>query len=148
MGGDSKMKLLLLCALASLFISCRAKHIEPIKWQKPGDELVGEWVWEKGVHNIKGKNIETTDYGTFLGNPGLTASCSVVFQKDGSWRMIDEFPSRYDTTYADWNVYRDTLKVTFRKYKRTFISLYKVVGNKLFTDFLTDQKVHVEYSRY
>jgi hypothetical protein len=144
---ESEMKFLILCILSLLLVNCRAKHIEPIKWQKPGDELVGEWLWTKRIEYNNGKRNEITNLGILYNTPGLKASQTAIFQSNGTAQMIYESYSRLDTAHAVWTINGDTLKITLHKEKRTVISLYKVIGNKLINNFLVGQKVTDEYLR-
>lgn len=130
-----------------LIVGCK-QQVQPIKWEKPGDELAGEWVWEKGTTLSKGVKTEITDYGTFIQNPSIKASFSAVFLKKGLGYMIYESTNRLDTSKIVWTVKEDTLEVMFVKDKRITKSIFKVIEEKLIINHLVVPQSSEEFSRY
>lgn len=140
-------KLFFMVIVFFLMILCCKQHAQPIKWEKPGDELVGEWVWTKGTIFYPDHTSEETEYGAFTGNPILKMAAIAIFKADGTAQMITEFPRKTTTSKGTWSVNGDTLKVIFDKDRRIALSQYKVKGDKLIVDRLKKPKTIEEYTR-
>ena len=124
------------------------QHSRPIKWEKPGDKLVGEWIWSKGTHYYPDYQWEKTDYGAFYNIPALKMAVIAVFKFDGTAQMITEMPSRTDTTKCKWSVNGDTLKIINDKNGRVSICTYKIKDDKFILDHLTKTpRIVEEYTR-
>ena len=142
------MKKLSFIALISLVIAFGCKeHAQPIKWEKPGDELVGEWVWSKGTTYYPDHTVVETELGAFTGNPTLKMVTTAVFKSDGTSEMINETPRSTHTRKGKWSVNKDTLKITFSDNGHVTLSQYKVKGEILFVDHLATPKKIEEFTR-
>lgn len=142
------MKKLFVVVLVSLItaIGCK-EHAQPIKWEKPGDELVGEWVWSKGTTYFPDHTVVETEYGAFTGNPTLKTVTTVVFKSDRNAEIISEYPHRTATSKGKWSVNQDTVKIIFSDNKQVALRQYKVKGDRLIIDLLTTPKRIEEYTR-
>jgi hypothetical protein len=141
--------LLIFTAVIMCFIvGCKSNHVKPIKWEKPGDELVGEWVWVKGTIYHPKKTFEATDYGNFISNnSGLKASTSITFKHDGSTEINSEISNLKKNILGKWSVSNDTLKIIFKKDGGIANLKYKVAGNRLTIEHLLKIKTIEEYER-
>lgn len=142
-----KKVIFMVIILFVIVLGCK-KHTQQIKWEKPGDELIGEWVWTKGTTIYSDHKREETEYGAFSGNPILRMAVISIFNSDGTAEMITEYSSGKTTKQkCTWNVNKDTLKVTFDKDKRIMLCKYQVKENKLIVDRLISPRTIEEYTR-
>jgi hypothetical protein len=142
------MKNLLFFILVSavLFTCCR-QHVQPIKWEKPGDELVGEWIWTKAFKLTGGKKVEFTDLGAFINNPSIKCISTAIFKVDKHVNIILESSGILDTLKGTWGVNGDTLKIDFIKNRKKSLSIYKMDGNEVSFTHFEDTTTEV-YKRY